>query len=95
MAKLSSTWCLFLLLAFAAGIFSSPRHFIILATTQARDAIPNGQCLTNLGSCGSKLCDTQCCEQNCFDNLKSKNPYGICEIIPGSALRLCNCYHEC
>ncbi|CAN4124608.1 unnamed protein product [Withania somnifera] len=90
MAKLLSTLCLFLLV-FVAGSAIRDK-----ASSISEDVIvPNDQCLTNLGVCSDKLCDAQCCAKNCFDNFKDKNPSGICEQLPGSALRLCNCYHDC
>ncbi|KAM3359188.1 defensin-like protein [Capsicum galapagoense] len=92
MAKLSSTLCLFLLLVFVAGS-SGARD--TAGSINANEIVPNDQCLTNLGVCSDKLCGEQCCEKNCFDNFKEKNPSGACETIPGSALRLCNCHHDC
>ncbi|KAF3629137.1 hypothetical protein FXO38_27856 [Capsicum annuum] len=92
MAKLSSTLCLFLLLVFVAGS-SGARD--TAGSINANEIVPNDQCLTNLGVCSDKLCGEQCCEKNCFDNFKEKNPSGACETIPGSALRVCNCHHDC
>ncbi|KAH0756177.1 hypothetical protein KY290_026447 [Solanum tuberosum] len=88
MAKLSSTLCLFLLLVCVLGTNG-------IRDTASNVIVPNDQCLTTLGVCSSKLCDEQCCEKNCFDNFKSQNPSGGCETIPGSALRICNCHHDC
>ncbi|KAG5603581.1 hypothetical protein H5410_025073 [Solanum commersonii] len=87
MAKLSSTLCFFLLVC-------------VLGTNGIRDIasnviVPNDKCLTALGVCSFKLCDEHCCEEKCLNNFKSQNPSGDCEMIHGSGLIVCNCYHDC
>ncbi|OIS96698.1 hypothetical protein A4A49_05925 [Nicotiana attenuata] len=95
MAKLSPTLCIFLLLVFAAGSRAIRDRDRDTTTTNAHVIIPNDQCMTGFGLCSAKLCDDECCEKSCFDNFKEQNPSGICEEIPGAALRFCNCYHDC
>ncbi|KAM3359184.1 hypothetical protein P3S68_022117 [Capsicum galapagoense] len=80
----SSTTLFMLLLIVASGS-------MVLAS---KGAILDGSCLTNLGICG-KNCDQTCCEKNCFDDFRDRHPSPVCEMLPGSALRLCNCYHDC
>ncbi|TMW93706.1 hypothetical protein EJD97_011258 [Solanum chilense] len=91
MAKLSSTLCFFLLLVCAIGT-SGIRD---TASIGAHVIVRDDQCLTALGVCSEKVCDEQCCENKCISSFKTKNPNGGCETLPGSALRICNCHHDC
>ncbi|CAN4124606.1 unnamed protein product [Withania somnifera] len=85
MANSSTTLFMLLLLIVASGS-------MVLAR---RDAVLAGPCLTNLGACGSKTCDQDCCAGKCFSNFNGKHPNPVCELLPGSSERLCNCYHDC
>ncbi|CAN4124607.1 unnamed protein product [Withania somnifera] len=68
--------------------------FLFLVFAAGAMVVANAQCRSNLGICGD-LCDTQCCERNCFTNFKTRNPMAFCEKVPGSQVRFCNCYYYC
>ncbi|KAM3203418.1 hypothetical protein P3L10_031044 [Capsicum annuum] len=53
------------------------------------------QCLAQLGPCSTKYCDEQCCKWGCYNNYNGQHPVPYCQEIPGIAVRLCACYHDC
>ncbi|KAG5603576.1 hypothetical protein H5410_025068 [Solanum commersonii] len=81
MSLISQTLLIFLFLIFGSGS-------IVVAS---KNATP---CLTYLGICGGS-CDKKCCDDKCINSFQGKNPYSICQLIPGNPGRLCNCYHDC
>ncbi|CAN4124604.1 unnamed protein product [Withania somnifera] len=52
-------------------------------------------CLSQLGPCSTKYCDATCCTWGCNNNYNGMNPVAQCLKIPGLALSLCACYHDC
>ncbi|KAM3269227.1 hypothetical protein P3S67_030109 [Capsicum chacoense] len=73
---------------------STTLFMLLLIVASGSMVLASGPCLTNLGACG-KECDQECCQSRCYGNFQNKHPSPICEILPGSAERLCNCYHDC
>lgn len=53
------------------------------------------QCLAQLGPCSTKYCDATCCSRTCLNYYSGLNAVAYCERIPGLAVRLCSCYHDC
>ncbi|KAG5603579.1 hypothetical protein H5410_025071 [Solanum commersonii] len=84
MANCSSTLFMLLLLVVASGTM------VLASKPKEPDT-----CMTYLGPCGSKDCDANCCRDNCLEQFKHRKPEPVCELIPGDATRLCNCYHWC
>ncbi|OIS96696.1 PREDICTED: uncharacterized protein LOC109234117 [Nicotiana attenuata] len=105
MAVISPTLFIFLFLIFPSGKVAATN--MAKAPTrvgeegEVRKILPEShgkpqyQCLAQLGPCNQKYCNKDCCWRQCLNDYNGLHPVAYCEKIPGSAIRLCACYHDC
>ncbi|KAK4376587.1 hypothetical protein RND71_002883 [Anisodus tanguticus] len=108
MTMILPTLFIFLFLIFPSGKLAAsnmalaPKR-VVAQEGEVHKILPESQgqkpqyykCLAQLGPCNDKYCNKDCCTRQCLNDYNGLHPEAFCLKIPGSAVRLCECYHDC